>query len=71
MAGYSGSGRSSVVWQAVHTHVRTSALRAPSRLSVHGISFLAPQRGQVSVGWPGCTSLGSQGIFGFTPGIIR
>lgn len=46
---YSGSSRSSVVWQAVHTHVRSRMMRRGSRLSVHGISFLAPQRGHTPV----------------------
>jgi len=48
--GYSASSRSSVVWQAVQTHVRRRVARWGSRLSVHGISFFAPQRGHVSVG---------------------
>jgi NAD+ synthase (glutamine-hydrolysing) len=46
-------------------------MRIPSRRSVQGISFFAPHRGQVSVGWPGCTSLGSQGILRLTRPIIR
>ena len=50
MRGYSASSRSSVVWQAVQTHVRRRVTRWGSRLSVHGISFFAPQRGHVSVG---------------------
>jgi hypothetical protein len=47
---YGDSSRSSVAWQAAHTQVRSSVMRWGSRLSVHGNSFFAPQRGQTSVG---------------------
>ena len=36
-------------WHAVQTHVRRRVMRWGSRLSVHGISLFAPQRGHVSV----------------------
>jgi hypothetical protein len=67
---HSASSRSSVVWQAAHTHVRRSVTRWGSRRSVHGIIRFAPQRGHGSVCWPGWTSDGSQGIFGFMVRII-
>jgi hypothetical protein len=46
---YSASGRSSVAWHDVHTHVRSRMTRWGSRLSVHGIIFFAPHTGQRSV----------------------
>ena len=58
-------------WHAVHTQVRRSATRLGSRWSVHGIILCAPQRGQISVFWPGWTSAGSHGTLGFMARIIR
>ena len=45
-------------------------MRLGSRASVQGIILFAPQRGHVSVFWPGCTSAGSHGTLGFMGGII-
>jgi len=55
----------------VQTHVRTGVTLFGSRRRVQGMNPTAPQRGQRSAFWPGCSSDGSHGILEFMPVILR
>ena len=61
--GYSGSGRSSVIWHSVQTHVRITILVWSSRRSVHGMNASRPHRGQRSGLAPGGSCDGNHGTF--------